>query len=78
MSYEERLFHYTYATRHTEMYFLEYRLLQRMNIFRLQNKVASLKGASWQNQKVQERDWDSIKIALHDYGKHPFCRDAAY
>src|SRR5437764_5294045 len=69
MSYDERLFHYTYATRHGEMHFLENRTLQRMNIFRLQNKVASLKGACWTEQKVSEADWDGIKTTLHDYSK---------
>ena len=43
MNYGERLFHYTYATRHDDVHFLEYRTLHRYNIFHLQNQLAKLK-----------------------------------
>lgn len=69
MDYEERLFHYTYSTRHDEPHFLEYRLLQRMNIFHLQNKLALLKGSTWKDQKAVESDMDELRTTLHHYGE---------
>ena len=37
MDYGERLFHYTYATRHNDFHTIGYRTLHRYNIFHLQN-----------------------------------------
>ncbi|KAJ9614774.1 hypothetical protein H2204_014472, partial [Knufia peltigerae] len=69
MTYEDRLFHYTYSSRHDELYFLEYRLLERMNIFHLQNKLARLKGSCWEKQTAVPLDSDSddLRITLHQY-----------
>ena len=71
MDYENRLFHYAYATRH-DLHFLEYRLLERMNIFHLQNKLARLKGSVWKEQKASDSEMDELKTTLHEYGKFGF------
>ncbi|ETI27969.1 hypothetical protein G647_00418 [Cladophialophora carrionii CBS 160.54] len=71
MSYEDRLFHYTYATRYDELHFLEWRLLQRINIFNLQNKLARLKGTYWTKQQVSNSESDELRSTLHQYGEYP-------
>lgn len=69
MGYEERLFHYTMASRDDELHFLEFRGLQRLNIFRLQNKLAHLKGKCWQDSRVSEADGKDLEETLHAYGR---------
>ena len=70
MSYGERLFHYTYATRHDDVHFLEYRMLHRLNIFNLQNRLAKFKGSCWTRHDVQETELLDLKDMLHDYSKY--------
>lgn len=70
MNYGERLFHYTYATRNDDVHFLGYRMLHRLNIFRLQNQLAKLKGSSWTKHDISDTDLLELKNTLHDYSKH--------
>ena len=69
MGYSERLFHYAYASQINGVDFMEYRLLQRINIFRLQNELAKLKAACWTNLDADDGKMDQLKTTLHDYGK---------
>lgn len=74
MNYGERLFHYTYGTRHHEhVHYLEYRMLHRLNIFHLQNRLAELKGKSWAHHDLSDAGLLDLKDRLHDYSKYP-CR----
>ena len=70
MSYGERLFHYTYATGHDDVHFLEYRMLHRLNIFNLQNRLAKFKGSCWTQHDIPETDLLDLKGMLHDYSKY--------
>ena len=70
MNYGERLFHYTYATRHDDVHFLEYRTLHRYNIFHLQNQLAKLKGSCWTKSDVTDETLGDLKNKLHDYSKY--------
>lgn len=70
MNYGERLFHYTYATRHDDVHFLEYRTLHRLNIFHLQNQLAKLKGSCWTEHDVPNATLEELKNTLHDYSKY--------
>ena len=56
MEYSERLFHYAYASQTDDVNFTEYRFLQRVNIFRIQNELAKLKrpaGRVWTLMMIQ-------------------------
>ncbi len=70
MTYGERLFHYTYATRKDEVHFLNYRMLHRLNIFHLQNRLARLKGSVWTKLDVSDTDLLDLQSTLYDYSKH--------
>ena len=69
MEYTERLFHYAYASQVDDVHFMEYRLLQRVNIFHIQNELAKLKAAYWTNLNAGNDTLDELKVTLHDYGK---------
>ena len=70
MSAAERLFHYTFATGNNDVHFLEYRMLHRLNIFGLQNRLAELKGSFRTKHEVSNTDLLELKNTLHDYSKH--------
>lgn len=69
MLYSDRLFHYAYASQAEDVHFMEYRLLQRMNIFHIQNELARLKGTCWTNLDADENTMNQLKTTLHEYGK---------
>ena len=70
MKYGERLFHYTYATRHDDVHYLHYRMLHRVNIFHLQNRLGRLKATCWTKREVSDTDLLDLKTTLHDYSEH--------
>jgi hypothetical protein len=70
MDYSQRLFHYAYASQTDELHIVENRLLQRLNIFHLQNKLAKLKGAVWGDMSASDDDLDNLKSTLHDYSEY--------
>ena len=70
MKYGQRLFHYTYATGHDNVHYLQYRMLHRVNIFHLQNRLARLKATCWTNRDVSDTDLLDLKTTLHDYSEH--------
>ena len=45
-------------------------MLHRLNIFRLQNRLAELKGSCRTKHDVSNADLLDLKNGLHDYGKH--------
>ena len=70
MNYGERLFHYTYSTRHDDVHFLEYRTLHRYNIFHLQNQLAKLKGSCRSKRDLTDENLGGLKTKLHDYSPY--------
>lgn len=69
MEYGERLIHYTYATQHDDIHFLEYRSLHRLNLFCLQNRLAKLKGCYLDKVNVSDEESVEIENTLHRYSK---------
>lgn len=69
IDYGENLIHYTYATQHDEVHFLEYRSLHRLNIFCLQNRLAKLKGRCLDKGNVSDEESREIENTLHRYNK---------
>ena len=70
MDYGERLFHYTYATRHDDVHIVGYRTLHRYNIFHLQNQLAKLKGLCWTKREVSNETLVDLKNTLHEYSMY--------
>ncbi len=69
MNYSQRLFHYAYASQIDTVHVLENRMLHRLNIFHLQNELARLKGAVWEDMSASDDDLIKLKTTLHDHGK---------
>lgn len=74
MAYNERLFHYTHANRRDEVHVLDNRMLHRLNIFHLQNRLAKLRGSIWTAFDASDTDLADLKIALHEYSKQLYFR----
>ena len=72
MTYSQRLFHHTYASQTEDAHFLEFRLLQRLNLVQLQNELARHKGAIWKNMEASEDDMRCLRVTLSDYGEYVF------
>jgi hypothetical protein len=69
MSYEQRLFHYTYSTADEKLLFMGFRLLQRLNLVHLQNELAQLKSAVWKDMSADRKDLKKLRVTMHEYGK---------
>ena len=68
MTYPQRLFHHTYASQNEDAHFMEFRLLQRLNLVQLQNELARIKGKVWRNLEASEEDMKDLRVKLRDYG----------
>ena len=69
MRYSQRVFHHTYACQSEDVQFLEFRLLQRLNLVQLQNELARHKAAIWEGMEASEEELKAVRGTLHDYGK---------
>lgn len=69
MTLDERLFRYTYNTIDQDLHVLEFRILHRMNIFRLQNKLPAFKGLAWARGQLSLAEQEELSKTLHAYGK---------
>lgn len=69
MAYEDRLFHYAFATRYDDLHLIEFRLQQRMIVFHLQNKLARMKGCTWKKQKAADSEMEELRSTMHHYGE---------
>jgi hypothetical protein len=69
MDYAQRMFHYTYSSA-DEILFMEFRLLQRLNLVELQNELARIKAAVWSEMSASEGDLKKLRITMHEYGKN--------
>ena len=69
MKHSERLFHHTYASLTEDMQFLEFRLLQRLNLVQLQNELARHKASVWKDMEASESELKAIRRTLSDYGE---------
>ncbi|KAH0438899.1 hypothetical protein CcaCcLH18_03045 [Colletotrichum camelliae] len=67
MDYAERIFHYAWQSGNDEPHILEYRMLNRINLFHLQNELAKLKAAVWTDCSAEEGDLAKLRTTLHDY-----------
>lgn len=70
MSYAQRLFHHTYASQNEDVHFIEFRLLQRLNLVQLQNELAQMKGDIWTNMEISEEKAEALRVTLRHYGKY--------
>jgi|SRR5580700_11828258 hypothetical protein len=71
MDYAQRLFHYTYSTAEDRPFFMEFRLLQRLNLIDLQNELARSKAAVWNGMRASKSDLQTLRITMHEYGENP-------
>jgi hypothetical protein len=69
MSYQQRLFHYTYSTADDKLLFMQSRLLQRLNLVHLQNELAQLKIAVWKDMSANHSDMQKLRVTMHEYSK---------
>lgn len=69
MDYAKRVFRYSWHSGNDEPHILEYRILNRINLFHLQNELAKLKSAVWNDFSAKEDDLARLRTTLHDYGK---------
>ena len=69
MDYSQRLFHHTCLSQSEDAHFLEFRLLQRLNLAQLQNELGRHKGAIWAHRKAPEEDMKSMRVTLREYGE---------
>ena len=69
MTYSQRLFHHTYASQNEDAHFIEFRLLQRLNLVQLQNELAQIKGEIWNNMEASEEKMKTLRVTLREYGK---------
>lgn len=70
MTSGQRLYHHSHATANHPLHCLEFRVLQRMNILRLQNKLATLKGTCSEKKQLDPADEDTMGRTLHEYGQY--------
>ncbi|KAJ3950874.1 hypothetical protein N0V92_012733 [Colletotrichum tropicale] len=75
MDYAERVFRYSWHSGNDEPHILEYRILNRINLFHLQNELAKLKSAVWSDFSAKEDDLARLRTTLHDYAAFPFIAD---
>ncbi|KAI4269808.1 MAG: hypothetical protein LQ337_007058 [Flavoplaca oasis] len=67
MTYSQRLFHHTYASQRENAHFIEFRLLQRLNLVQLENELAQLKGKVWSHMDASDQDMKLLRATLRDY-----------
>jgi hypothetical protein len=68
MNYDERLFHYTYASQDNDPHFLQFRLLQKISLAHMQNELAKIKDRTMCQQSVTEPELERLRVVLSDYG----------
>ena len=71
MTYSQRLFHHTYASQNEGAHFMEFRLLQRINLVQLQNELSQMKGRVWTKLDISETDLKELRVKLREYGESP-------
>ena len=69
MDYPQRLFHYTYASSDENLLFMEFKLLQRLNITEIQNDLAKCKASVWKGMSASRQDMINLRTTLGDYSK---------
>ena len=67
MTYDQRLFHYTWDAGRDEPYFMAFRNLQRLNIVHLQNELAKKKRDILKKMAASKQDMEDLKTLLRDY-----------
>jgi hypothetical protein len=65
-SHQERLFDYASVT---EPHFLEFRLLQRLNLVQIQNELALCKSRILAGSPADEQELKTLRVTLHEYGE---------
>ena len=57
-----------HASEASDIHGIQFKGLQRLNVFFLQNELAKLKAACSSNMQASESDMLKLKTVLHDYG----------
>jgi hypothetical protein len=68
MEYDERLFHYSYDSCDKEPSFMEFRILQLLNIVGIQNDLAKHEAGVRKDMRVSTARMKELRTALHEYG----------
>lgn len=68
-SHEEKLFEYAKNVSIAEPHFLEFRLLQRLNLAQIQNELAQCKGQILAGSSASEKELKKLRVILHEYGE---------
>jgi hypothetical protein len=71
MDYEERLFHYSYDSCDEEPSFMEFRLLQLLNIVGVQNDLAKHEAVVRKDMRISSAKMKELRTTLHEYGTSP-------
>ncbi len=71
VSYEERLYHYVLGSVDDRLSFMEFRLLQRLNLVELQNELARIKVKVWNQKGASEHTMEKLRTSMHAYGMNP-------
>ena len=69
MTYSQRLFHHTYASQNEDAHFIEFRLLQRLNLVQIQNELAQFKGDIWTKMGASQEEMKNLRVTLREYGE---------
>jgi hypothetical protein len=76
MNYEQRIFHYTCHSADERMLFMEFGILQRLNLIEFQNELAQIKGAIGIGMSASAGNIQKLRVTMREYGKK-FTHDAA-
>ena len=69
--YEEQLFRYSYDSYNEEPHFMEFRLLQLLNIVGIQNDLAKHEAVVRKDMRASSAKMKELRTTLHEYGTSP-------
>lgn len=72
MTHEQRLFHHGIASMNDQPSFMQFWLLQKINLIEVQNDLAKLRGKIFNERAVSSQTAKDLKMLMHDYGQL-FC-----
>ena len=74
MTYSQRLIQHTYASQNEDACFLDFRLLQRMNLVQIEHESAQLKGDTGVKMGASDEEMKKLGVTLREYGKSLFSK----
>jgi len=66
-SYEERLYNYVVGSADDRLSFMEFRVLQRLNLVELQNELARIKVEVWSGRRASADAIEKLRTSMHAY-----------